>query len=56
MHNSDRLFFAKFAVDTELESINEYEELCDFDLEGNSDQVSDENEFDVSDEYNWDDV
>ena len=56
MDRSDRIFFARHAIDTELESIFEYDDPCDFDLNVDADQFTDETHYDGLDEYLWDDV
>ena len=56
MNNSDRLYFSKFAMEPDIESILDFDELSDFDIHGDTDQSRDETGFDNSDEYFWDDI
>jgi hypothetical protein len=55
MNKSDRLYFSNFAVDPEFESIYDYDDLYDFDIKENPDQIKDETDFDDTDEFIWDD-
>ena len=56
MHNSDRIYFSKFAVDPEFESNYEHDDLYDFDFDGNSSHFQDDIDYIESDEINWDSV
>jgi len=55
MNNPDRIYFSNLAADPEFESIYEYDELYDFDFDGNPDQSLENIKLDDSDEFLWDD-
>ena len=55
MQNPDRLNFSNFDIDPEFESIYEFDELFDFDFDGNPEKSRDNIKFDDSDEFLWDD-
>ena len=56
MNNSDRIYLSNLATDPEFESIYEYDELYDFDIDGKSNQSQEIIKFDDSDEFLWDDL
>ena len=56
MDKSDRLFFSKYAIDPEFESIFEYDDFRDFDIAGDAGQLPDETDYNDLDEYLWDEV
>jgi hypothetical protein len=56
MDKSDRIYFSNFAADPEFESIYEYDDLYDFDFDGNPDQSRENIKIDDSDEFLWDDL
>ncbi len=56
MNNSDRIYFSNLSADPEFESIYEYDELYDFDIDGNSNQSQEIIKFDDSDDFLWDDL
>lgn len=54
MNKSDRLFFSKFAIDSEYESIFESNDFGNLDLDQDTDQFQEETEYEDSNEYFWD--
>ena len=56
MDKSDRLFFSKYAIDPEFESIREYDDFGDFDFDGDNDHLKDDTDYDDLDEYFWEDM
>ena len=56
MDDSDRIYFSNLAVGPEFESIYEYDELYDFDLDENLAQSVKHINFDDSHEFLWDDL
>ena len=56
MHNPDKIYFSNLAADPEFESIYEYDELYDFDFNGNREKSEDDINLDDSDEFIWDDL
>ena len=54
MQNPDRVYFSNLASDPEFESLFEYDDLYDFDFDGNSNHSQDSTDFDDLDEFDWD--
>jgi hypothetical protein len=54
MDNSDRIFFSKFAIDPEDESIFEYDDFFDFNSDGVADRFKDKINYVDSDDFLWD--
>jgi hypothetical protein len=54
MQNPERVYFSNLAADPEFESLFEYDDLYDFDFDGNSNHFQDNTDFDDSDEFDWD--
>jgi hypothetical protein len=56
MNNSDRTYFSKFAIQPDLDSIFEYEELGNLDLRNDTDLPQDEIAYDELDAFFGDDI
>lgn len=54
MRNPDRIYFSNFAGNPEFESNYEYDDLSDFDFDGNSNHLQVDADFDDLDDFDWD--
>jgi len=54
MQNSERVYFSDLGADPDFESLFEYDDLYDFDFDGDPNHFQDDADLGDADEFSWD--